>query len=123
MAVSYPAPSVPRYEKTEADCTTYDKKRDLDGFRQYIEDKGIARQHCDTLEKRGISVDDFLNPSSVKDLKNIQYYRRVSLYPGRLRQYRQYCIQFTDVIDSSREFLLLLRSTQVSSKSSSSVER
>ena len=107
--VLYVVPSVPRYEKTEADCTPYDKKRDLDGLRQNIEDKGIARQHCDTLEKRGISVDDFINPSKGKDLKNIQYYRRVSLYPGRLRQYRKYCIQFTDVIDSSREFLLPLK--------------
>ena len=66
----------------EGDCTPYYKKCDLDGLRQNIEDEGIARQHGDTLEKRGISVDGFLNPSSVKDLKNIQYYSRVSLCLG-----------------------------------------
>ena len=99
-AVPYRAPSVPRYVKTEADY----KKRDLDGLRQNIEDKGIARQHGDTLEKRGICVDGFLNPSSGKDLKNIQYYPRVSLYilVEFDNIYRQFCIQFTDVIDSSR---------------------
>lgn len=70
----------------EADCTPYYKKCDLDGLRQNIEDKGLARQHGDTLEKRGISVDGFLNPSSVKDLKNIQHYDRVGLCPGHLRQ-------------------------------------
>ena len=84
--LSYHAPSVPQYVKTEADCTPYYKKCDLDGLRQNIEDKGIARQHGDTLEKRGISVDGFLNPSSVKDLKNIQHYDRVSLCPCHLRQ-------------------------------------
>ena len=31
--------------------------------RQTIEKEGTARQHGDTLEKRGISVDDLLNPS------------------------------------------------------------
>ena len=86
----YPAvwysPPVPRYVKTEADCTPYYKKCDLDSLRQNIEDKGLARQDGDTLEKRGISVDGFLNPSSVKDLKNIQHYDRVSLCPGHLRQ-------------------------------------
>ena len=85
-AVWHCAPPVPRYVKTEADCTPYYKKCDLDGLRQNIEDKGLARQHGDTLEKRGISVDGFLNPSSVKDLKNIQHYDRVSLCPGHLRQ-------------------------------------
>ena len=88
-AVWYCAPPVPWspwYVKREADCTPYYKKRDLDGLRQNIEDKGLARQHGDTLEKRGISVDGFLNPSSVKDLKNIQHYDRVSLCPGHLRQ-------------------------------------
>ena len=59
---------------------------ELKKLRRNIEDKGIARQHGDTLEKRGISVDNFLNPSSVKDLKNIQYYPRVSLCLGHLRQ-------------------------------------
>ena len=59
---------------------------DLDILRKNIEDEGTARQHGDTLEKRGISVDGFLNPSSVKDLKNIQYYPRVSLCPGRPRR-------------------------------------
>ena len=63
---------------TEPDCIL-DRKRDLDRLRNYIEHEGSARQHGDTLEKRGISVDGFLNPSSVKDLKNIQYYGRVSL--------------------------------------------
>lgn len=53
-------------------------KSRLDTLRKDIEKTGIARQHGDTLEKRGISVDDFLNPSLAKDLKNIQYYRRVS---------------------------------------------
>ena len=53
-------------------------KSRLDTLRKDIEKTRIARQHGDTLEKRGISVDDFLNPSSAKDLKNIQYYRRVS---------------------------------------------
>lgn len=53
----------------------------LENLRRNIEDKGIARQHGDTLEKRGISVD-----GSVKDLKNIQYYSRVSLCLGHLRQ-------------------------------------
>ena len=85
-AVSFRASSVPRYVKTEADCTPYHKKRDLDGLRQNIEEKGIARQHGHTLEKRGISVDGLSNPSSVKDLKNIQYYGRVSLCPGRPRR-------------------------------------
>ena len=80
-AVSYREPPVLRYVQTEPD-----KKRDLDGLRQNIEEKGIARQHGDTLKKRGISVDGLLNPSSVKDLKNIQYYGRVSLYPGRPRR-------------------------------------
>ena len=78
---SYPAPSVTWWVITEPDSTR-DKKNDLDCFRKRIEDEGIARQHGDTLEKRGISVDGFLNPSSVKDLKNIQYYRRVSLCAG-----------------------------------------
>ena len=59
---------------------------ELKNLRRNIEDKGIARQHGDTLEKRGFSVDNFLNPSSVKDLKNIQYYPRVSLCLGHLRQ-------------------------------------
>lgn len=56
-------------------------KGGLENLRRNIEDKGIARQHGDTLEKRGISVD-----GSVKDLKNIQYYSRVSLCLGHLRQ-------------------------------------
>ena len=57
---------------------TQNVKGELKNLRRNIEDKGIARQHGDTLEKRGISVDNFLNPSSVKDLKSIQYYPRVS---------------------------------------------
>ena len=56
-------------------------KGGLENLRRNIEDKGIARQHGDTLEKRGIYVD-----GSVKDLKNIQYYSRVSLCLGHLRQ-------------------------------------
>ena len=55
-------------------------KGELENLRRNIEDKGIARQHGDTLEKRGISVDGFLNPSSVKDLKNIQYYWPLQKY-------------------------------------------
>lgn len=61
-------------------------KLDLDNLRKKIEVGGTARQHGDKLEKRGIFVDVFLNPSSVKDMKNIQYYSRVSLCPGQLRQ-------------------------------------
>ena len=85
QVVWYPAPSETQWVITEPDSTR-DKKDDLDCFRKRIEDEGIARQHGDTLEKRGISVDGFLNPSSVKDLKNIQYYSRVSLCLGHLRQ-------------------------------------
>ena len=84
--VSYRAPSVPLYAISEPGSTYYKRKCGLDNLRKDIEDEGIARQHGDTLEKRGISVDGFLNPSSAKDLKNIQYYGRVSLCPGHLKQ-------------------------------------
>ena len=83
--VWYREPPVPGYVITEPDITD-DMKRDLDNLRNYIEDEASARQHGDTLEKRGISVDGLLNPSSVKDLKNIQSFHRVSLCPGRPRR-------------------------------------
>ena len=43
-----------------------------------IEERGIAKLQADTLEKRGILVDQFLNPSRDKDWKKIKYYSRVS---------------------------------------------
>ena len=50
--------------------------------RQIIEEKGTARQHGDTLEKRGISVDDLLNPSRENHSKKIKYFNRVSFCLG-----------------------------------------
>ena len=51
--------------------------------RQIIEENGTARQHGDTLEKRGISVDDLLNPSRENHSKKIKYFNRVSFSLGR----------------------------------------
>ena len=51
--------------------------------RQKIEKEGTARQHGDTLEKRGISVDDLLNPSRENHSKQIKYFNRVSFCLGR----------------------------------------
>ena len=50
--------------------------------RQIIEEKGTSRQHGDTLEKRGISVDDLLNPSRENHSKKIKYFNRVSFCLG-----------------------------------------
>ena len=50
--------------------------------RQIIEKEGTARQHGDTLEKRGISVDDLLNPSRENHSKKIKYFNRVSVCLG-----------------------------------------
>ena len=56
-----------------------DDLRDLlQRHRQMIEQKGTARQHGDTLAKRGISVDDLLNPSRENHSKKIKYFNRVS---------------------------------------------
>ena len=55
----------------------------LQRHRQMIELEGTARQHGDTLEKRGISVDDLLNPSRENHSKKIKYFYRVSFCLGR----------------------------------------
>ena len=47
----------------------------LQCHRQMIEQKGTARQHGDTLEKRGISVDDLLNPSRENHSKKIKHFK------------------------------------------------
>ena len=57
--------------------------RKLQSHRQIIEEEGTARQHGDTLEKRGISVDDLLNPSRENHSKQIKYFNRVSFCLGR----------------------------------------
>ena len=57
--------------------------RKLQSHRQIIEEEGTARQHGDTLEKRGISVDDLLNPSRENHSKKIKYFNRVSFCLGR----------------------------------------
>ena len=62
----------------------YSKARqDLLDRKQIIEKEGTARQHGDTLEKRGISVDDLLNPSRENHSKKIKYFNRVSFCLGR----------------------------------------
>ena len=48
-----------------------------------MEKEGTARQHGDTLEKRGISVDDLLNISRENHSKKIKYFKRVSFCLGR----------------------------------------
>lgn len=55
----------------------------LQQLREIIEEEGTARQHGDTLEKRGISVDDLLNPSRENHSKKIKYFKRVSFCLGR----------------------------------------
>ena len=60
-----------------------DPFRKLQSHRQMIEEEGTARQHGDTLEKRGISVDDLLNPSRENHSKKIKYFKRVSFCLGR----------------------------------------
>ena len=55
----------------------------LQSLRQMIEKEGTARQHGDTLEKRGISADDLLNPSRENHSKKIKYFNRVSFCLGR----------------------------------------
>lgn len=59
------------------------KRQYLLDHRQIIEKEGTARQHGDTLEKRGISVDDLLNPSRENHSKKIKYFKRVSFCLGR----------------------------------------
>ena len=58
-------------------------RKDLLDRKQIIEKEGTARQHGDTLEKRGISVDDLLNPSRGNHSKKIKYFSRVSFGLGR----------------------------------------
>ena len=50
----------------------------LQHCRKLVENKDLAKSHGDTLEKRGIHVDQLLNPSEEKDLKKIKYFYRVS---------------------------------------------
>ena len=56
--------------------------RELLQRHRQIELEGTARQHGDTLEKRGISVDDLLNPSRENHSKKIKYFNRVSFCLG-----------------------------------------
>ena len=60
-----------------------DARAFLQYHRKIIEEEGTARQHGDTLEKRGISVDDLLNPSRENHSKKIKYFKRVSFCLGR----------------------------------------
>ena len=55
----------------------------LQQLREIIEEEGTARQHGDTLEKRGISVDELLNPSRENHSKKIKYFKRVSFCLSR----------------------------------------
>ena len=64
-------------------ATFQDQRAFLQYHRQIIEEEGTARQHGDTLEKRGISVDDLLNPSRENHSKKIKYFSRVSFCLGR----------------------------------------
>lgn len=54
------------------------KNKFLQHYRKLVENKGLAKLHGDTLEKREIYVDQLLNPSTEKDLKKIKYFNRVS---------------------------------------------
>ena len=54
------------------------KSKDLQHCRKLVENKDLAKLHGNTLEKRGIYVDQLLNPSEEKDLKKIKYFYRVS---------------------------------------------
>ena len=58
-------------------------RQDLLDRSQIIEKEGTAKQHGDTLEKKGISVDDLLNPSRENHSKKIKYFKRVSFCLGR----------------------------------------
>ena len=60
-----------------------DPRELLQRHRRMIELEGTARQHGDTLEKRGISVDDLMNPSRENHSKKIKYFNRVSFCLGR----------------------------------------
>ena len=60
-----------------------DPRELLQRHRHMIELEGTARQHGDTLEKRGISVDDLMNPSRENHSKKIKYFNRVSFCLGR----------------------------------------
>ena len=64
-------------------ATFQDPRAFLQYHRQIIEEEGTARQHGDTLEKRGICVDDLLNPSRENHSKKIKYFKRVSFCLGR----------------------------------------
>ena len=65
----------------ECECVSRQCVQDL---RQEIEKEGTARQHGDTLEKRGISVDNLLNPSRENHSKKIKHFRgQVSFCLGR----------------------------------------
>ena len=60
-----------------------DPRELLQTHRQIIEKEGTARQHGHTLEKRGTSVDDLLNPSRENHSKKIKHFNRVSFCLGR----------------------------------------
>ena len=55
----------------------------LQHHRQKIEKEGTVGLHGDTLEKRGISVEDLLHPSKENHSKKIKYFNRVSFCLGR----------------------------------------
>ena len=59
-----------------------DPRELLQTHRQIIEKEGTARQHDHTLEKRGISVDEPLNPSRENHSKKIKHFNRVSFCLG-----------------------------------------
>ena len=70
------------FSNIKEDSSTF-KMQSLQLLRKIIEKEGTARQHGDTLEKRGIYVDDLLNPSRESYSKKIKYFDRVSFCPGR----------------------------------------
>ena len=61
------------------------KNEFLQHHRKLVENKGLAKLHGDTLEKREIYVDQLLNPSEEKDLKKIKYFYRVSFVLNCMR--------------------------------------
>ena len=77
----------------------------LQHYRKLVENKGLAKLHGDTLEKREIFVDQLLNPSEEKDLKKMKYFYRVSFFLN--------CMRVFMPLDSSRwiltQFLLRLK--------------
>lgn len=81
------------------------KNKFLQHHRELVENKGLAKLHGDTLEKREIYVDQLLNPSQEKDLKKIKYFYRVSFVLN--------CMRVFMPLDSSRwiltQFLLRLK--------------